>query len=79
MIDGGLGMSPEQQSRIFQRFRRAVPESMRIPGTGLGLYSVRRIVEAHGGRVDVRSRAGAGSTFIMIIPDQSTDVQGEGD
>ncbi len=77
VTDGGLGMSPEQQVRIFERFQRAIPAGVAIPGSGLGLFSVKRIVEAHGGTVEVRSKAGAGSTFIITIPDRSFTT-GEG-
>ena len=71
-------MSPEQQARIFERFGRAVPARMAIPGTGLGLYSVKRIVDAHGGTVNVMSRAGEGSVFTLTIPDQSAAAAGKG-
>jgi signal transduction histidine kinase len=78
VTDGGLGMSPEQQSRIFERFRRAVPDHAGIPGSGLGLYSVKRIADAHGGSIAVQSKAGAGSTFILTIPALPRDHRGEG-
>jgi signal transduction histidine kinase len=66
--DRGLGISPEQRQRIFARFQRALPEGVRIPGTGVGLYSVKRIVEAHGGVIDVVSTPGDGSTFYLTLP-----------
>ena len=72
VIDRGLGMSREQQSRIFARFERALPEGVEIPGTGMGLYSVRRIVEAHAGTIEVESELGMGSTFTLRIPYQPT-------
>lgn len=68
VIDQGLGISPEQKERIFARFGRSVPAEMNIPGSGIGLYSVHRIVEAHGGGVSVESEVGKGSTFIVRIP-----------
>jgi len=68
VTDRGLGMTPEQQSSIFDRFQRAVPEGLEIPGIGIGLYSVKRIVEAHGGSVAVESEPGEGSTFTMRLP-----------
>ena len=68
VIDGGLGMSPEQRTRIFAQFERALPAGLDIPGTGIGLYSVKRIVEAHGGTVTVDSEPGIGSTFTLAIP-----------
>jgi len=68
VVDQGLGMSPEQQSRIFGRFERVVPQGVDIPGTGIGLYSVKRIIEAHGGRVLVDSEPGVGSALRVTIP-----------
>lgn len=69
VIDHGIGISDENKARIFSRFFR-VPgsENQRIPGTGLGLTIVSHIAEAHGGRVDVLSRPGQGSTFSIILP-----------
>ncbi|MEN6402146.1 MAG: CHASE2 domain-containing protein [Armatimonadia bacterium] len=73
VIDHGLGISPEGQARLFNRFQRAVPEGMNIPGSGVGLFSVRRIMEAHGGSVGVVSAPGEGSIFTLTLPDGSTD------
>jgi signal transduction histidine kinase len=61
-------MDAQQQARCFDRYRRAVSEDLGIPGTGIGLYSVQRIVEAHGGRVQVVSAPAAGSTFVVMLP-----------
>ncbi len=68
VIDHGLGISPEQKDRIFARFTRSVPAGANIPGSGIGLYSVHRIVDAHGGEVSVESEVGVGSTFVVRIP-----------
>jgi len=69
VIDYGIGIADENKARIFGRFFR-VPgsENQRIPGSGLGLTIVSHIAEAHGGRVDVLSRPGEGSTFSIILP-----------
>ncbi len=65
--DHGMGIPPQMQTRIFDRFERAV--SLRdFGGLGLGLYVVRRIVEAHEGTVRVESVPGRGSTFIVELP-----------
>lgn len=64
--DEGIGMSPEAQTRIFEPFRRASPERG-IPGAGLGLFVVRRIVDAHRGRIEVVSALGAGSSFRVFL------------
>ena len=68
VIDHGLGIAPEAQARLFKRFERAVPAGNDIPGTGIGLFSVKRIAEAHGGTVRLISTPGEGSTFIMALP-----------
>ncbi|NJK46278.1 MAG: PAS domain-containing protein [Pleurocapsa sp. SU_196_0] len=65
--DSGLGMTPEQVARAFDRFFRA-DTSGKIPGTGLGLAIVREIVELHGGSVDLKSVYGHGSTVTMWFP-----------
>ena len=69
VTDHGLGIAASEQQRIFERFYRApVPENRLIPGTGLGLALVDHIVKGHGGRVEVRSAPGEGSTFAIHLP-----------
>ncbi len=63
--DNGLGIRPEQQSKLFTMFRRL---HTHVEGTGIGLYIVKRIVENVGGRVTVESRADEGSQFNIYIP-----------
>lgn len=64
VCDHGDGIAPDEISRIFEKFRRGRDVTGRkIPGVGLGLYLSRRIVQAHGDDLDVRSTVGAGSTF----------------
>ena len=76
VIDGGIGMEQKAQERVFERFQRAVPADVDIPGTGIGLYSVRRIVEAHGGVIECESAPGVGSTFTIRLP-RSPAVAGQ--
>lgn len=67
--DNGLGISPEDQARIFDRFyrvRRAETEN--IEGTGLGLAIVKKLVEAHRGDIGLESHLGEGSTFYVTLP-----------
>jgi signal transduction histidine kinase len=65
--DGGIGIDALDHERIFERFERAVlPRS--YPGLGLGLWVVRRLVEAHGGTVAVASALGQGATFTVSLP-----------
>jgi signal transduction histidine kinase len=72
VVDRGIGIPPEEQERIFGKFYR-VPtrENELLPGTGLGLTLVEHVARAHGGRVAVESRPGAGSTFSIRIPLES--------
>jgi PAS domain S-box-containing protein len=65
--DEGIGISPEAQSRIFDRFERAVPER-HYGGLGLGLWLARQIVQAHGGALWVESAEGKGATFHVRLP-----------
>ena len=66
--DQGMGISPEMQERIFQRFDRAGVSEKKIAGLGLGLYITRQIVEAHGGTIQVESTLGKGSIFTVELP-----------
>jgi signal transduction histidine kinase len=67
--DDGIGISAEDQDRLFGEFFRSTnPEALRIPGTGLGLSIVQRIVDRHGGRIELDSRLGAGTTFTVVLP-----------
>jgi signal transduction histidine kinase len=65
--DHGIGIAAEHQSRIFDRFERAV-SGRNYGGLGLGLWIVRQIVDALGGSIRVRSAAGEGSTFVVELP-----------
>jgi signal transduction histidine kinase len=67
--DRGIGIDATEQTRIFDRFYRskAASASM-VAGTGLGLTVVQHIAKAHGGRVEVQSASGLGSTFSIRIP-----------
>lgn len=67
--DTGIGLSHEEQERIFQRFYRAVEaRSQDERGAGLGLCIAQSIAEAHGGRIQVESSPGQGSTFTVLLP-----------
>jgi PAS domain S-box-containing protein len=69
--DHGIGVAPENQARIFQRFERAVSER-HYGGFGLGLWIVRQIVESLGGDIRIESQLGQGSTFIVTLPIESS-------
>ncbi len=67
--DTGLGISRDDQERIFERFfRTSIARQRAVPGTGLGLSIARSIAEAHGGTVGFVSEEGAGSTFWIDLP-----------
>lgn len=67
--DEGLGISPEDQEKLFTEFfRSSNPAAVAQPGTGLGLAIVSRIVQRHGGRIVVESELGKGSTFRVFLP-----------
>ncbi|WP_437735593.1 ATP-binding protein [Sorangium sp. So ce1335] len=69
--DRGVGIPDEEQRRLFERYFRAPSSGGVAPGVGLGLWAARRIAEAHGGRIDVRSAPGEGSTFTLRLPTPS--------
>jgi len=67
--DRGIGLSESERERLFERFFRSQGALDRqIPGTGLGLYITKSIVEAHGGSVAARSIVGEGSSFVVELP-----------
>lgn len=67
--DSGIGISPMDQTRLFEKFYRAGNQAAREqPGTGLGLAIVKSIAERHGGTVTLESQLGKGSTFYLTIP-----------
>jgi PAS domain S-box-containing protein len=65
--DHGIGIAKEDQSRIFDRFERAV-SSASFGGLGLGLYITKEYVSAHRGRIAVESELGKGATFTVVLP-----------
>jgi signal transduction histidine kinase len=79
VADGGIGIAPEDHTRIFEPFyRTADVVAAQMHGAGLGLSLVERIVVSHGGRVAVKSALGAGSEFIVRLPAASNGRVAEG-
>jgi signal transduction histidine kinase len=78
--DSGPGIAPEEQAAIFEEYRQAGDVSARRVGTGLGLAITRRLVQMHGGFIEVQSDLGRGSRFTIVLPSeppqttQTTDV-----
>ena len=69
VTDQGLGIAPDEQERIFERFYRVdTARSRATGGTGLGLAIVKHVVDNHGGTVSVWSQPGRGSTFTIRLP-----------
>lgn len=68
VADQGIGIAPQDLDNIFKPFCRAKATKGTIPGIGLGLAASRRIVEAHGGKLQVESTPGKGSVFRVILP-----------
>ena len=68
VTDTGPGIAPEDQKLIFDEFTQVGETDTRQQGTGLGLALARRLVEAHGGRIELVSEVGSGSTFTAIFP-----------
>jgi two-component system sensor histidine kinase KdpD len=72
--NAGSYIEPEEQMRIFRRFYRSPNSRHRAPGTGIGLSFVRRIVEAHHGRIWVKSGSDVGTTVFVSLPRGNEEV-----
>jgi signal transduction histidine kinase len=73
--DNGIGISPEDQQRLFEEFRQVGQVSRQVEGTGLGLALSRKLIELHAGRIEVASEVGVGSTFTVKLPIRCTPVE----
>ncbi|MDD2943977.1 MAG: ATP-binding protein [bacterium] len=75
VADTGSGIEPEKQHSLFERYGR-LDKHHAVDGTGLGLYVVKSIVDAHRGRIDLTSSIGGGTTFRIFFPAQIADPEG---
>jgi signal transduction histidine kinase len=66
--DSGIGIPPEVQTKLFQKYFSSGDKTSRRKGTGIGLYFSKLAVEAHGGTIWVESEPGKGSNFIIRMP-----------
>ena len=74
--DTGYGISPEDQAQLFSKFFRADnSDTSEVPGTGLGLFITKNIVEEHGGQIWVRSELRKGSKFSFTLPNASQTIR----
>ena len=68
IIDHGLGIPPEAVPHLFERFYRAKNVTVaEIPGSGVGLYIVKSIVDELGGKIEVKSELNQGTTFVVTL------------
>lgn len=72
--DEGMGIAIEDQKRIFSKYERALQQDHAVPGSGLGLFISKSLIEAHGGRIWVESKLGEGAVFAFHLPVTRVDA-----
>ena len=74
VTDEGAGIDKAERGKVFERFYRLDnEETLRAPGTGLGLPIAKALTELHGGKIELRSGRGRGSTFVVTLPALTAD------
>lgn len=72
--DNGIGIPLDEQERLFSRFfRSSISQQLSVQGTGLGLSIAKNVVDRHGGKIEVQSAPGVGSTFTVTLPIRAAD------
>jgi len=66
--DAGVGIPPEKIPTLFQPFRRLAQTKEMAKGSGLGLFSVKKIIDGHGGKITIASEPGRGTTVTIELP-----------
>ena len=80
IADQGMGIPKEHLPKIFDRFHRVDNRDTReVGGTGIGLYLVKHLVEAHGGKIWVESEVGKGSNFLFTLPEKPPSKEEDGE
>lgn len=74
--NSGAAFSAEEKQRLFQPYHKV--DRQKLPGSGLGLFLCRRLIESHGGRIWVESEAGKGNTFGFTLPLEDSVSQHQG-
>ena len=74
IVDDGRGMDAQTLARLFDRYYRGTTSDGDAAGTGLGMAIARQLVDAHGGRIEVSSASGEGTTLRVIVPAVTTDA-----
>jgi two-component system, OmpR family, phosphate regulon sensor histidine kinase PhoR len=73
--DTGIGIASSDMKKIFEQFSRLPSAvSLRVSGTGIGLYLAKHLVELHGGSIEVVSQPDKGSTFHIVLPETKEEI-----
>ena len=73
--DTGVGIPDESLPHLFQKFYRVREHESRASGTGLGLSICKQIIHGHGGRIEVKSKIGVGTVFMIFLPKTGSQTQ----